>query len=179
MLNHASNVLVMIETILEKEFSEELVVGKLNEKLNAWDKVLRHKGLIIEEEEDNEIIQNAMLCKKCNTIIISTHRHDYNLCGCENRVMVDGGVDYFKCSPGEGQSSESLQLRENDSLETMKTKLVWGNRGKDGKSPLVYTKLIDCDTEHLENILEYAKKIGSIGSFHKIAIESILIDRNA
>jgi len=32
--------------------------------------------------------------------------------------------------------------------------LLWGTRGKDGKSPLTYKKLVDLETSHLEELLK-------------------------
>ena len=39
---------------------------------------------------------NAIRCKKCDTILISKHRHDYQSCDCENQTFVDGGQDYCR-----------------------------------------------------------------------------------
>lgn len=36
-------------------------------------------------------------CLQCKTILVSFHRHDFKLCGCENNTMVDGGYDYLRC----------------------------------------------------------------------------------
>lgn len=40
----------------------------------------------------------AVLCKKCNTVLYSAYRHDYHGCSCENETTVDGGTDYLKSS---------------------------------------------------------------------------------
>ena len=36
---------------------------------------------------------NAIRCKRCKEVIISTHRHDFRQCTC-GQVFVDGGKDY-------------------------------------------------------------------------------------
>jgi hypothetical protein len=41
------------------------------------------------------IIQNEILCKKCDDVIYSAHRHDFKYCKCGS-VAVDGGTDYLR-----------------------------------------------------------------------------------
>ncbi len=41
------------------------------------------------------IFINAIVCKKCNDILVSTHQHDFKFCKC-GKVSVDGGQDYCK-----------------------------------------------------------------------------------
>ena len=38
-------------------------------------------------------MRNRIRCHSCDTIIESTHRHDFVVCPCE-AVAVDGGTDY-------------------------------------------------------------------------------------
>lgn len=40
-------------------------------------------------------MRNRAKCKKCNSIIESTYRHDYVRCAC-GEIFVDGGDDYFR-----------------------------------------------------------------------------------
>ncbi len=42
-------------------------------------------------------MRNRAKCKLCGDIIESAHRHDYQICSCEE-IGVDGGNDYHKCS---------------------------------------------------------------------------------
>jgi hypothetical protein len=35
-------------------------------------------------------------CMLCNEILESKHRHDYVVCSCDNRTVLDGGNDYLK-----------------------------------------------------------------------------------
>lgn len=39
----------------------------------------------------------AVQCLECKKILVSFHRHDYKICACPNRTMVDGGQDYLRC----------------------------------------------------------------------------------
>lgn len=41
------------------------------------------------------IIQNAVICNKCETMIFSKHRHDFVECPCGN-IFVDGGQEYLR-----------------------------------------------------------------------------------
>lgn len=43
----------------------------------------------------NSVVYNAVRCNYCNSVIESTHRHDYKTCEC-GHVSVDGGKDYKK-----------------------------------------------------------------------------------
>lgn len=56
-------------------------------------------------------------------------------------------------------------IEEDEVLEMMSIDPVryslWGTRGKDGKQPLQYKLLIDCDTDHLEAILKTQSQISN------------------
>jgi hypothetical protein len=41
---------------------------------------------------------NVAVCLCCGDILRSKHTHDYVMCGCDNRSVVDGGTDYLKRS---------------------------------------------------------------------------------
>lgn len=43
------------------------------------------------------MLVNALLCKKCNTVVWSKYRHDWQPCNCDPwSIFVDGGRDYFR-----------------------------------------------------------------------------------
>lgn len=42
-----------------------------------------------------KILKNKIRCRKCNDIIESRTRHDYQVCEC-GLVSVDGGKEYFR-----------------------------------------------------------------------------------
>lgn len=44
---------------------------------------------------------NKIKCLKCNEILESTHRHDFQQCNCENETFVDGGNDYCRIGGGD------------------------------------------------------------------------------
>lgn len=41
------------------------------------------------------IVQNAVICNKCDELIYSAHRHDFRECKCGN-IAVDGGQEYLR-----------------------------------------------------------------------------------
>lgn len=41
------------------------------------------------------IVQNAVICNKCDDFIVSKHRHDFVTCKCGN-IAVDGGQEYLR-----------------------------------------------------------------------------------
>lgn len=41
------------------------------------------------------IVQNAVICNKCDDLIISKHRHNFVECKCGN-IFVDGGQEYLR-----------------------------------------------------------------------------------
>lgn len=51
------------------------------------------------------IIQNAVICNKCDEFIFSAHRHDFCQCKCGN-IFVDGGQEYLRRG-GKGISDRS------------------------------------------------------------------------
>jgi len=59
-------------------------------------------------------------------------------------------------------------------LDHAKDIAAWGTRGKSGVEPLRYVLLKDCDTDHLQAILE---NCGYISSDYRVIIKSILSDR--
>lgn len=119
-----------------------------------------------------KIIQNALKCPD-GTFIKSLHRHDF----CQHGdYYVDGGIDYIRRSTNNDILSEEndFVLTTNDNLEKIKNKLLWGTYGKDGKGPYTQKLLIDCETNHLEKILETQSNLTDL---YKMIINSILEDR--
>jgi hypothetical protein len=61
-------------------------------------------------------------------------------------------------------------------LDEIKLVARWGTRGKSGKEPVRWVRLVDCSTEHLQNILKTQPQLEDLVGFKEI-IESILQDR--
>jgi hypothetical protein len=64
-------------------------------------------------------------------------------------------------------------ISANNDFETIKNKLMWLTSGRTGKEKK-WVKLIDCDTEHLENIIY---NVPTLYPITKRVILSILHDR--
>jgi len=145
-----------------------------------------------------KIIQNAIRVK--DKIINSVHVHDCltieekRNSGDVIEFMIDGGKEYFRGNRNSFQKYyednndnvpeygiedfefEDLRLHQDTSTITeIKNKLLWGTYGKSGKEPLKFVKLIDCEIEHLENILRNIKKLNPLYEF---IIILILMEKN-
>jgi hypothetical protein len=121
--------------------------------------------------ETKQIILNRVQCRECGEVLTSYHRHDYKTCGCTNETMVDGGTNYQRYG---GLNLDlvdtSLTVYLSDDHEMNRVSAHWGNRGKDGKSPLSYKSVADMSNKHIANILrDMAGKI-------EIWMENILMD---
>ena len=102
-----------------------------------------------------QIILNRVQCKACNEILTSYYGHDYKTCSCPNETMVDGGNNY--------QRYGGVNLTLVDTSLTVylsKDHLVnrdaahWGNRGKDGRSPISYKSVAEMSNDHIANIIK-------------------------
>ena len=101
-----------------------------------------------------QIILNRVQCKSCGEVLTSYNRHDYKTCGCENETMVDGGTDYQRYGGKDlslVDSSSTIYLSDDHMMN--RSAAHWGNRGKDGRSPLSYKSIADMSNEHIINIL--------------------------
>lgn len=126
---------------------------------------------ILSKDVPVRIIQNAIQCPD-GTILNSVHRHD---CQVHDGYLVDGGKDYLRSGKPVGKEDAiSLVLTDHDSIATIEDKLLWGTLGKDGKGPLTFVFLKDCETDHLESILD----IPSISPLHRYIIGLILEKRD-
>ncbi len=114
----------------------------------------------------------------------STHRHDYvsHKFKDGSSIFLDGGDKfndggyYFRSNGSLNRQGlcENWCLNEECDFLTIKNKLLWGTRGKDGKEKLKYVPLVECETSHLQAILD---NVPNINDLHKSVIEAILEDR--
>ena len=104
---------------------------------------------------EKQIILNRVQCRECGEVLTSYNRHDYKTCGCTNETMVDGGNEYQRyggLNLDLVDTSSTIYL--SDDHEMNRCAAHWGNRGKDGKSPLSYKSVADMSNTHLANILK-------------------------
>lgn len=55
------------------------------------------------------IVQNAVICNKCDDFIVSKHRHDFVTCKCGS-VSVDGGQAYLRRTGGLGVAEDGKRI---------------------------------------------------------------------
>lgn len=117
------------------------------------------------------IVVNAMQTPD-GTVIRSNHVHDYveHIDKNGETYMVDGGNEYLKRSVNKIPAKD-LSLYHTDKFETIRQRLVWGNRGKDGRSPLTYKILKDMSNDHISNILTFVKPKESYKSLFEKELE--------
>lgn len=128
------------------------------------------------------LIQNAIKITENHPdefFLVSAHRHDYVSYTFKKgySLAIDGGDSYQKFvgdfTEGYGTDWVDWSLDDKVPFDTIKDRLLWGTYGKDGKSPLKYVLLKNCETGHLEKILEQK----SLGALYKKVIISIIKDR--
>ncbi len=97
----------------------------------------------------NKLIRNAIQTPD-GTILQSRSRHDYQMYIDANgkHYMVDGGLDYIRCSAHSDQVDMSVTL--DDPHEEVREACTWGTYGINGDQPLTYVKLKDMSTEHIQ-----------------------------
>lgn len=119
------------------------------------------------------LIYNALRTPD-GTVLESHHRHDYQTYVDKNgkTYMVDGGLEYLRRSCN--RDEVDLSLDDTAPHEVQRQVLRWGNRGKDGKSPLTFKKVADMETEHIRAVLAECK----VRDVIKACMERELEERN-
>ena len=102
-----------------------------------------------------QIVLSTATCKKCGDVLISRHRHDYVMCTCDNKTMLDGGTDYQRYG-GVDLSLVDLSgtIYLTDGFEKCRTAPIWGSYGKTGDEPLKFMSVSEMETEHLEAVIK-------------------------
>ena len=107
----------------------------------------------------SEIIQNAIYIIESDTFLVSCDRHDFQSYKMEDgtEVFIDGGHDYFRTGNIDHTNVHPFFLTTGSSVTDVIEKLLWGTYGKDCEQPFKWVRLIDCESEHLNNILKNVK----------------------
>ena len=102
-----------------------------------------------------QIVLSTATCKKCGDVLISRHRHDYVMCTCDNKTMLDGGTEYQRYG-GVDLSLVDLSgtIYLTDGFEKCRTAPIWGSYGKNGDEPLKFMSVSEMETEHLEAVIK-------------------------
>lgn len=118
----------------------------------------------------SNIISNALKTPD-GTIIRSRHRHDYvtHIDANGNEYMIDGGVDYVRCSAWGDE--ELITITLDDEHELVREVCYWGTYGPNGDQELSYKKLCDMSNAHIDAVLE---NVPNINSAIKIAMQNEL-----
>lgn len=105
-----------------------------------------------------QLSQNAIFIPSEDLYLKSVHVHDYVVH--EPRPGVhwscDGGLSYLRRGWGPINKRDSWEdwcLYEDDPFDTIAAKMLWGTRGKDGRSPLRYRPIASLELDHLQAIL--------------------------
>ncbi len=102
-----------------------------------------------------QIILNRVQCKACGEVLTSYYGHDYKTCSCPNETMVDGGNNYQRYGGVNltlVDTSSTIYLSDDHDMN--RSAAHWGNRGKDGQSPLSYKSVAEMSNDHLANIIK-------------------------
>ena len=88
------------------------------------------------------------------TVLESRHRHDYREYVDANgkTYMIDGGLDYVRCSVHEDQEWVGCYLE--DGHEKVREAITWGTYGKNGDQPLRQVKLSEMSNAHIQACLD-------------------------
>ena len=104
---------------------------------------------------EKQLIYNSVKCLNCGEVLISHHRHDYKTCSCENKTMVDGGLEYLRFGGKDFSLIETNCLYDDEPFEVIREHVFRGGKGKSGKEELKYVKLSEVDNEWLGDIIDY------------------------
>ena len=104
---------------------------------------------------EKQLIYNSVKCLNCGEVLISHHRHDYKTCSCENKTMVDGGLEYLRFGGKDLSFIETNCLYDDEPFEVIREYIFRGGRGVNGDEPLKYVLLKDINDEWLGAIIDY------------------------
>lgn len=88
------------------------------------------------------------------TVLESRNRHDYREYTDANgkTYMIDGGLDYVRCSAHEDQEWVGCYLE--DGHANVREALTWGTFGKNGDEPYRQVKLSEMSNAHIQACLD-------------------------
>lgn len=121
-------------------------------------------GIIVEVGDHEQILVNSMKTPD-GTIIRSRFRHEYSSHRDRDTFEIyvtDGGLSYFHRSQNDFEAEDlSIVVDELIPHSIVREYMVWGTRGKDGKSPLKFVSVKDMTTDHIEAVIETQVQINA------------------
>lgn len=99
------------------------------------------------------LIRNA-ICTPDGTVLESRNRHDYreHVDANGKTYMIDGGLDYVRCSVHEDQVWAGCYLE--DGHGAVREALTWGTYGKNGDEPYRLVTLSEMSNAHIQACLD-------------------------
>jgi hypothetical protein len=102
-----------------------------------------------------QIVFSTATCKKCGDVLISRHRHDYVMCTCDNKTMLDGGTDYQRYGGVNlDLVDRSATVYITDGFEKCRTAPIWGSYGIDGTEELKFVSVSEMEDAHLRSVIK-------------------------
>ena len=123
-----------------------------------------------------KLIKNAIRTPD-GTVLVSRHRHDYreHVDANGKTYMIDGGLDYCRCSNHGDEVWVGCTLEDGHSA--VREALEWGTRGPKGDQPLTFVKLCDMTDEHIQAVLDTQFRGVNLFEQFALAMEKELVVR--
>lgn len=99
-----------------------------------------------------QIVLNQVKCLKCNKVITSRFRHDYQECGCDNHTMVDGGLAYSRRGGADMDLIQDQSVYLDDDYELVRKSFCRGSRGITGREPLKWVPLCEMSVDYINEV---------------------------
>ena len=108
---------------------------------------------IFGKKKKAEILINKMRTPD-GTMLESKHRHDYvtHMDANGKEYMLDGGLDYVRCSAHGDE--EMYTLMSDDDHGLIRVVLTWGTYGREGDQLITHVLIADMETEHLQACID-------------------------
>lgn len=109
-----------------------------------------------------KILAQIVECLECGKRIQSRFGHDYQICGCDNHAMVDGGTEYSRYGAKDMNMIKHSIVTTEDPHEIIRKSFYWGRNYDRNKNRLPITEWVhlkDLTTDHISSIIngEHAK----------------------
>ena len=112
--------------------------------------------------DNNTLILNKIRTPD-GTELTSYHVHDYKTHKDKNgeTYMVDGGQDYLRRNINK-IPYEEMSLTVNAEFTKIRENVFWGSRGVNGDQALIWNKISEMETSHIEAVLENCSHISTV-----------------
>lgn len=112
--------------------------------------------------DNNTLVLNKIRTPD-GTELTSYHVHDYKTHKDKNgeTYMVDGGQDYLRRNINK-IPYEEMSLTVNAEFTKIRENMYWGSRGVNGDQALIWNKISEMETSHIEAVLENCLHISTV-----------------